>query len=505
VLLIDDLARAAAEQPDAEAIAFDDLSLTWAQWHERVRRAMGALASAGIVRGDRVAVIDRNHIAILDVILAASALGAATIIPNWRLKDEELAHVLQDSGPRLVILGDAADGREDLVRRSSPSLERVIALRDHESWIDVSQPVDQTPGVTADDIAVVIYTSGTTGLAKGAAFTHRGLEANSVISARLGAMGPHDRVLVSMPLFHVGGVGAALTAIREGVPITLLRDAGADYIVQAIESGCTRAFLVPAVISTLLHSGKRERRALASLSLMTYGGAPCPRPLLEEALEAMPETQFAQVYGMTETCGTVTALTDDVHRDPGRPELLGSVGRPVDGVEVRVVDPSTQVDTAAGAAGELWFRTAKRMFGYLGQPEATAEVIVEGDWMRTGDVGRIDADGFIFIEDRLKDIIITGGENVYGPEVESVIAEHSSVSEVAVIGLPDPRMGETVVAVVVPAVDSTIDAGELIAHARERLAGYKCPRRIEILDALPRNASGKVLKRELRERLQGAV
>lgn len=502
MLLIDDLARAARERPDADAIAFDGLNLTWEQWHDRVRRVMGALTAAGIGRGDRVAVIDRNHIVILDVILAASALGAATVIPNWRLKDDELVHILADSAPRLVLLGAAAEGREDLVRRASTSIENVVGIGG-DSWLDGAAPQDPLPEVTADDIAVVIYTSGTTGLAKGAAFTHRGLEETSVISARLGAMGPADRVLVSMPLFHVGGVAAALTAIHEGVPITLLRDAGADSIVQAIAGGCTRAFLVPAVISTLLHSGERERKALASLSLMTYGGAPCPRPLLEEALAAMPTTQFAQVYGMTETCGSVTALTDDAHRDAQNPERLASVGRVMAGVELRVVDPGTLVDVPPGATGELWFRTPKRMVGYLGQPEATAAVIVDGDWVRTGDVGRIDADGYVFVEDRLKDIIITGGENVYSPEVESVIAAHASVSEAAVIGLPDHRMGEMVVAVVVPAEDGSVDDAELIAFARERLAGYKCPRRIEVVETLPRNASGKVLKRELRDRLLG--
>jgi len=500
VLLIDDLARAADDQPDSNAIEFAGVRLTWSQWRERVRRVMGALASAGVTRGDRVAVIDRNHIAILDVILAASALGAATVIPNWRLKDDELAHILADSAPRLVLLGEAAEEREDQVRSASASIEQILSL-DDASWLDTATPRDPAPEVTADDIAVVIYTSGTTGLAKGAAFTHRGLEANSVISARLGAMGAHDRVLVSMPLFHVGGIGAALTAIHEGVPITLLRDAGADSIVDAIDGGCTRAFLVPAVISTLLRSGDRERRALASLSLLTYGGAPCPRPLLEEALAAMPTTQFAQVYGMTETCGTVTALTDDAHRDARHPERLGSVGHPVDGVELRVVDPTSLHDVPAGTAGELWFRTAKRMAEYLGQPEATAQVIVEEDWVRTGDIGRIDADGFVFVEDRLKDIIITGGENVYGPEVESVLAEHPSVSEVAVIGLPDTTMGETVVAVVVPSAGQEIEAAALIEYAHGRLAGYKCPRRVEVVDVLPRNASGKVLKRDLREAL----
>ena len=216
----------------------------------------------------------------------------------------------------------------------------------------------------------------------------------------------------------------------------------------------------------------------------------------------MPDTEFVQVYGMTELCGTVTALPDAAHRDAGHPERLASAGQVIDSVDMRIVNPATLADVPPGVAGELWFRTPKRMIGYLGQPEATAQVIVEGDWVRTGDIGRVDEDGYIFIVDRLKDLIISGGENIASPEVEAVLAEHPSVSEAAVIGVPDPTMGESVTAVVVAAPGATIDAEALIAYSREHLAAFKCPRAVRVVDALPRNASGKVLKRDLRERMQ---
>lgn len=490
VLISDALARAAREQSDRPAIDFGDLRLTWAQWHERVRRAAGALAAAGVGPGDRVAVIDRNHIACLDILLAAGSIGAVTALLNWRLAEPELERLLTDCSPTIAFVGSGL---------SAPGVETVIALDDdYEDWLAGGTPTDG--GAAGEDPALIIYTSGTTGQPKGALFSHRGLIANSEESARAGAMGPDDHVLVSMPMFHVGGVGSALGAVHAGVPLTLLREPRADAIVNALEHGCTRAFLVPAVIASLLDAGPRERAALASLRLLTYGGAPCPAPVLEQVLADMPATQLVQVYGMTELCGTVTALSAEAHRDASRPERLLSVGQPVDAVEVRVVDPATLSEVPSGTAGELWFRTPKRMLGYLNQPELTAEVVVDDGWVRTGDIGRIDDGGFIFIVDRLKDVIITGGENVYSPGVEAVLVAHPGIAEAAVIGVPDARMGEAVLAVVTPVDGASFDTDEVLAFCRDRLAGFQRPRRIEVVDSLPRNPSGKVLKADLRQR-----
>lgn len=505
MLLSEGLARAATDRPHEEAIAFGDLRLTWSQWQERIRRVAGALAAEGIGHGDRVAVIDRNHIAVLDVILAAGTLGAATVVPNWRLKDAELSYILRDSRPRLVVLGAAFTDREETIRTALPSIERIVHLDDaYEAWLDAAEPADISPDASPDDTVLVIYTSGTTGPAKGAMFSHRGIAANAEVSPIVAGAERGDRVLVSMPLFHIGGAGTALAAIIDGVPLTVLAEPTPQALVEAIEGGAKRAFLVPAVISRMLHEGPRERRALASLALLTYGGSPCPRPILEEALAAMPDTHLVQVYGMTELCGSVTTLSDAAHRDAKHPERLAAAGQVIEGADVRVVDPGTLLDVAPGEPGELWFRTPKRMIGYLGQPESTAQVIVKGDWVRTGDIGRIDEDGFIFVIDRLKDLIISGGENIFTPEVEAVIAEHPSVAEAAVIGMPDPAMGESVMAVVVAVPGATIDPAAIMAYSRERLAGFKCPRAVEVVDALPRNASGKVLKRELREQVKAA-
>lgn len=506
MLLSEGVMKAASARPDAEGIAYRDMRLTWSQWDERIKRTAGALAAVGIRRGDRVAVLDRNHIDCLDVLLAAGSLGASTVIINWRLTDPELDYILGDCRPRILFLGVEFAERATLLADSTPGIERVVMMdEEFEEWIADAEPRVHDPDVTDDDVVLVIYTSGTTGRPKGAEFSHAGINANSATSAAMGGMGESDRVLGSMPLFHIGGAGATLAGIYEGVPITLLREPRAEAITEAIEGGCTRAFLVPAVISTLLDAGERERQALASLKVVTYGGAPCPLPILEKAIEALPQTSIMQVYGMTELCGRVTTLSDAAHRDAGHRERLASAGEVIEGVEMRIVDPQTLADVPPGTPGELWFLTPKRMKGYLGLPEATSEVIVEGGWLRTGDIGRVDQDGFVYIEDRLKDMIISGGENIYCLEVEGALESHPDVAEAAVIGVPDPVMGESVVAVVVAGPGTTLDPDELIEHARQDLARYKCPRHVIVVEALPRNASGKVLKRELRAQAKATL
>jgi acyl-CoA synthetase (AMP-forming)/AMP-acid ligase II len=254
------------------------------------------------------------------------------------------------------------------------------------------------------------------------------------------------------------------------------------------------------VIARVLDAGDAASATIAGLRYMMYGAAPMPLPLLQRALDTWPETNFVQVYGQTELCGAVTALSDADHRDAVRPDLRLSAGKALPGCEVRVVDPDTGGEAPRGEPGEIWVRSNQTMSGYLNRPEATAETITADEWVRTGDIGRLDADGYVFIEDRLKDMIITGGENVYGPEVESVLIEHPAVTDAAVIGVPDDFWGESVKAIVVTSKTSAdVGAQDLIEFCREHLAGYKCPRTVDFVPSLPRNASGKILKNELRE------
>ena len=497
----------AQSRSDEPAMSFEGRDHTWAQWCDRVRRAAGALRAAGIRRGDRVATLDRNHPATVEVSLGAGMIGAAHAVVNWRLSADELAYVLADAAPRIVFVGAELLPALEVIRHRLETVEQVVVVGPaeggqdedaYEDWLAAAEPADPDPAVRPEDPTLVLYTSGTTGFPKGAMLSHRGLVAHTRAVGAQFPMADGDRNLVAMPLFHVGGSSYVLFGLAAGIPTTMLREVSGPGLVKAVLGGCTHAFLVPAVIAGLVQAGPAATGPMGGLKILGYGASPCPLPVLRAAMQAMPATDFIQVYGMTELSGVVLTLPPEAHRDASRPDRLSSAGVPVDGVELRVVDPATGADADPQAGGELWFRTEQRMAGYLGNPEATAQTVTQDGWVRTGDVGRLDDGGFVSIVDRVKDMIITGGENVYGPEVERVLNEHPAVGESAVVGIPDPTWGETVLAVVQPAPGAVVDPDEIIAWCRERLAHYKCPRRVETVEALPRNATGKVLKTQLR-------
>jgi acyl-CoA synthetase (AMP-forming)/AMP-acid ligase II len=486
------LAHWARERPADTALIFGDRAWTWAEFDERVRRLSGALAAAGITRGDRVAFVDKNHPACLETTFAAAGIGAANAVVNWRLSGEELAYVLKDAGAKIVFVGAEFVPALDAIRDRLPAVERVVVVGDEYESFLASGERHAGIDVDTDDGVLVLYTSGTTGFPKGAVLTHRSVLAHGLAAGTAFPIGPGDVNLVAMPLFHVGGSCYAVSGFLYGEPSYLTREPDAASLFAALQAGITHAFLVPAVVAGIAQAGEAALTAFSRLKYLCYGASPMPLPLLRTVLAAWPDVRFAQVYGMTELSGAVTALTPEAHRDAAHPERLASAGTALSGVDIRIVDPVTGEDTGVG---EVWVRTEQRMAGYLGKPEATAETIVDG-WVRTGDVGRLDDGGFLFLEDRVKDMIITGGENVYSPEVERVVAEFPGVAEVAVIGVPDDRWGEQVKAVV---AGDQLDPGKIVEFCRERLAHYKCPRSIDVVDALPRNATGKILKRSLRE------
>lgn len=492
------LAHWAAERPADTALIFGDRTWTWAEFDERVRRLSGALAAAGITRGDRVAFVDRNHPACLETTFAAAGLGAANAVVNWRLSGDELAYVLKDAGAKVVFVGAELRPALDAIRDRLPAVARVVVVGgdadEYEAFLTSAAPHTgpDSDTVDTDDGVLVMYTSGTTGFPKGAVLTHRSVLAHGLAAGTAFPIGPGDVNLVAMPLFHVGGSCYAVSGFLYGEPSYLTREPDAASLFAALKAGITHAFLVPAVVAGIAQAGEAALEAFSKLKYLCYGASPMPLPLLRTVLAAWPNVKFAQVYGMTELSGAVTALDPAAHRDDTRPERLASAGTALSGVDIRIVDPVTAEDAEVG---EVWVRTEQRMAGYLGKPEATAETIVDG-WVRTGDVGRLDDGGFLFLEDRVKDMIITGGENVYSPEVERVVAEFPGVTEVAVIGIPDDRWGEQVKAVV---AGDQLDAGKIVEFCRERLAHYKCPRSVDVVDALPRNATGKILKRSLRE------
>ncbi len=504
--LDDRLAHWAEANPDGEAFTYLGRTWTWAQWEERVRRLAGALKAKGIGHGDVVSFLDKNHPACVELTMAAASIGAANAIINFRLAGDEIDYAVNDSGAKLLLVGTELMPLIEKIRDRLTNVEHVIEVTpeggdgdEYEAMLAAAEPVDRDPEVTPEDVCLVMYSSGTTGRPKGVTLSQANMVAHTLNAHEGWGFDDGDKNMVSMPLFHVGGSSYVLFGIHDGVPSVMTRDPDGASLAGAILQGANRTFLVPAVLAQVLQSGDDAIKLFGQLKTYCYGAAPMPLPLLRAAIKAWPDTDFLQVYGLTELCGVITHLLPDAHRDDAHPERLVSAGQLIPGAELKVVDPESLEEVATGENGELWFRTPQLMQGYLNKPEATAEVITEDGWFRTGDMGKVDAEGFVYVEDRLKDMIISGGENIYSPEIERVLAEHPSVAEVAIIGVPDDRWGETVKAVVSLKPDTEATEEELIAFCREHLAHYKCPKSVDIIEALPRNPTGKILKRDLRK------
>src|SRR5262245_8972832 len=496
-------------RPEATALVFGDDAVTFGELDRRSSQVAQALRAAGVGSGDRVAFVDRNGVEWFEVTFALAKLGAVNVSVNWRLAPPEMATIIDDAQAEVVIVGPDYVGHIEKVEADLSRVRAVIAIGGHERWADygdwvAGQPAED-PGVVqaGGDVAFQLYTSGTTGLPKGVMLTN-----DNFFSGVIGIAGQwrftEDSVnLAMMPMFHIAGAGGSRVGLYFGCATVVLRDVDPVAILAAIPAQrVTNAFMVPAVIQFLLVTPGVESTDFSSLRALVYGASPITDRVLVDGMARL-HCEFIQVYGLTETTGAITQL-DGVDHDPeGRPQLLRSCGKPYPWVEVRIVDSSTGEDVPVGQVGELWTRSHQNMAGYWNNPTATAEAITPEGWFRTGDAGFVDEDGYLFLHDRVKDMIVSGGENVYPAEVENVVAKHPAVADVAVIGVPDERWGEAVRAVVVVAEGEGAEAGpeleaDIIAFARRQLAGYKLPKAVDFADVLPRNPSGKLLKREIR-------
>ena len=505
-LIGQDIEHWAELRPDGEALNFEGESYTWGRLYADTRKAAGGLQALGVQRGDRVAVYDKNHPSCLVLSYAGARIGSITTVVNWRLSARELIYVINDCGAKVLFVGAEFLPVVGEIRDQLTHVSTVIVVGgdndEYTPWREGSAEAPVAQGRTEDDSALILYTSGTTGFPKGANLTHKSVMAclNNIADIIPFDSPDEDQNLVILPLFHVGGLVYAMLGINEGARTIMTREVTPEGIFGAIARGATHVFLVPALMAGFVQAGPEALAAINRLKRISYGASPMPQPVIKAVLDACPDPEIISVYGSTELSGAITYLDNETHRT--RPDKLGSVGLLFPRAELRVVSAADGIDQPAGESGELWFRTDQTLRDYWGKPEATAETITEGGWLRTGDIGWVDEDGFIYVADRLKDMIITGGENVYSIEVEQVLSEFPGVAEAAVIGIPDERMGEQVQAVIAYLPGKVIDHDELLAYCKSNLAGYKCPRSIVVVDQLPRGGTGKILKKKLREQLE---
>ena len=492
----------AAETPQATALSFEGTTWSFAQLDSASSRTANALRAAGVRAGDRVALLTKNRAECYELLFATNKIGAILVGLNWRLAPPEITAIVEDAAPVVLIVGPGEQALLNDQARHTAGLRHVITLGpEYEAWRAAAPSIDPGHEGQPDEVALLLYTSGTTGLPKGVMLSNHGMSFTRRLGAEAWGMGRGSVNLVAMPMFHIGGSGYGMSTMAVGGHTVLMREVNPAQAVLLIEQHrVTHTFLVPTVVQSLLEVPGVAQADLSSMQLLMYGAAPIGDVLLRRAL-AVLRCRFMQAYGMTETSGTVVELEPEDHEPDGeRSRLLGSVGRALPWVQLRIIDPSTLDDVAVGRVGEIWIRSGMVMKGYWNKPEATKEAIMPGGWLRTGDAAYQDAQGYVYLFDRFKDMIISGGENIYPAEVENALNAHSALLEVAVIGVPHERWGETPKAIAVLRPGHQLQEQELIAFARERLARYKCPTSVEFADMLPRNASGKLLKQELRRR-----
>jgi long-chain acyl-CoA synthetase len=495
----------AANRPDVVAIRCGARALTYAELGDRSSRLAQALLSAGVRAGDRVAHLDRTAPEIVELLFATSKIGAVAVPLNWRLAPAELQTIVADAGSRVMIVGpDYREVAREIATGVPQQLEVVETGAEYEGRLAAHPAMDPGHRGAANDVSVQMYTSGTTGLPKGVLTTQRNLAA-AYLSADLWGFDPQSISLTPLPMFHIGGIGWAYLGLVSGATTILVSDFDATKVIDLLEhERVTNAVFVPTILQMLAAVPGAAERDYSSLRSIAYGASPITTSVLRAALRTFRCPLFG-VYGLTETTGGVIQLRPEDHDVGGaRQHLLRSAGRPLPWVEMRVVDPVSGGECTAGEVGEVWLRAPNVMAGYYNRAEETARALMPDGWLRTGDGGYRDEDGYLFLTDRIKDMIVSGGENVYPVEVEEVLSQHPGVADVAVIGVPHERWGETVAALIVPAAGATVGADELVAFARARLAGYKLPRSVHFVDELPRSLAGKVLKRELRTRYASA-
>lgn len=491
-----------AQRGDKVAVAFEGRDLTYAELDRRSDQVAGLLQQAGVKPGDRVAWLARASEAWFEIFFGVAKARACFAPINSRLAVPEVAFILKDSGANLFFVSPEFYEAAAAVVASIDRPIRVIAVggghpvfEDYAALRDAAPPPVLTEPQATDDV-LQLYTSGTTGLPKGVRLSNRNYSAFLKLRHLVEGFsyGADDTVLILMPMFHVAGTNISFSGLASGGRILLQAEFAPPQVLSAIEAErVAHAFLAPVMINALLQTPGVETTDFSSMKTISYGASPISEAVLAKATATFG-CGFIQFYGMTETTGAGTTLAPGDHQG----ELMRACGRSWATLETRIADENGNA-LGAGEIGEIEIRGPIVMEGYWNRPEATAETIRPDGWLRTGDAGYRNEDGFFFVHDRVKDMIVSGGENVYPAEVENAILGCPGVADAAVIGVPDERWGEAVKAIVVAAPGARPDPADIIAYARGRIAAYKAPKTVDFIDALPRNPSGKVLRRELRK------
>ncbi|MCD2315555.1 fatty acid--CoA ligase [Sphingomonas sp. IC-11] len=488
------LARHAAERPHQVALRFEDRVTDYATFDRHVTQIANGLLALGLKKGDRVAYLGKNSDWAVELALGTARAGMVLVPVIWRLAPAEVDGILNDSGAAVLFV-------EPAFQRQFAAEQVVVMDEGFARWRDMQSDAPLPVSVTEEDIVLQLYTSGTTGAPKGVMLSHaNGIrQRKNQLEAKIDWLlaDPGDTTIIAMPYGHIGGVGVALGAVNSGQELIIHAEYDAGDVMDAIAAHrVRRLFLVPAAIGLMLQHPKAATADFSSIETLSYGASPIPLPLLQQAVKRIG-CGFVQVYGMTETWGSIVALPPEDHL-PGREHKMTAAGKALPGVELKIIDEDGN-ELPPGEIGEVAIRSPNNTGGYWNKPEETSKALIGDGWLRTGDAGILDEEGYLYIQDRIKDMIITGAENVYPAEVESAIYGHPAVADVAVIGVPDRKWGEAVKAMVVLKPDTPCDEAMIISYARERIAGFKCPKSVEFIEALPRNPSGKILRRTLRE------
>jgi acyl-CoA synthetase (AMP-forming)/AMP-acid ligase II len=487
--------------PDRAALCYGERSWTWAQLADQVDRNAAAQLAAGLRPGDRVALWDKNGPAHLVTALACLRAGTVLVPVNFRLAAAEARHLISDARAKLLLVGAEFRHVTDAIKADLPSVAKTVVIGgsddQYEQWLAGAGPAALPARPAGDACFLQVYTSGTTGYPKGAMLTGAGMTAQAVSRGAVLGASPDNVWMTALPPFHTGVVGWVLAALYHGACVVLAQDIDPPALLAEITGRpVTHVLVSPALLGAFLKVPGVANRDYSHLQALVYTGSPIPPRLLRRCLQTFP-VPFFQVYGMTET-SVISILGDREHRDAGHPHRLASAGQPLPGVEVEIADPDGDERLGRGQAGEVRVRSRQMMLGYWTSAGPDRSAITPDGWLCTGDAGYLDADGYLYLTGRLKDMYITGSANVYAAEVERVLAGHPGVAEAAVIGVPDDALGEVGLAFLIPAARTGLDEPDVLRHCREHLAAYKCPASLVIVGELPRNALGKVVKEKLR-------